>query len=869
LGELIDSPIYRLYDYIEILEKYKNNTSSNEDYRFILESIKLLKNLTDECIKLKTEAFKEKLLDKKNINNEVNLYKYYEQEDLGFVGGVQFTTTKSMIKLDFKLNFKKLNEDQIEKLEEKEFRKTLDKPILAKNRPTVWWKLINYMLSKEESEIKIKDKYEDILEEVKRLHEDHKYFLENVNLFFEIDPFFIAHPLYTDTFSELFDSMKRIIISYYMLNKNFVYQPAICSYLGIFLLLFTELRSFWMFKYFLEKILPENYFDINQTGLWLQVETSKKLIEINLKEINDHFIKLGFKIEKYLIIWLETIFIGELPIEIVMKIIDQIIINQKEEEGFMFIFRIIIALLKLNEKLILQQKNFEELLILFNSIMIGINETKLFTMAKSLNKKTIENMVKKIRSESIETVNNKLIIDTFLYENIPKEKTFTEKTYIDLFNTYIREEFSKIVLLDEIILLNLLTERVTLFNNKVKIQQIYLMLLSEYHEKKKQYAESSQCKMIYLFNLIQNYGDFKIFSKVSLESLLNLNLNTKNNEYIIDKNSDSENFNFNIFENAVNDILVVNEKAGNYEHSIILSNFIIQLSKNEKLNLEYEKKIKNYEEKLKEDRYFEMYYRVRMYGKKLLKENGKDYIFKFPKFTKLYKVVTYFKESLSYLGTVEVLDHSKAVGSSYFEDFEKIYIQITFVKPYFNNNDLALRKTDFDMNFNIDQFYYTTPFIPITHENLKQPIAKVHIQKTILTTKYKFPFISVMNPIKEESVIVLTPIESSIQNLNEKIQNLEKSLEKNEHLEMNIQGSVCAVVNGGPSDIIQVFLGSKNDFDEELIKKLSKEAKKFLEICEKCVLKIKETSLNTELIQKIEEGNTNTKLLFSQYLIEE
>lgn len=59
--------------------------------------------------------------------------------------------------------------------------------------------------------------------------------------------------------------------------------------------------------------------------------------------------------------------------------------------------------------------------------------------------------------------------------------------------------------------------------------------------------------------------------------------------------------------------------------------------------------------------------------------------------------------------TVVIIKDSNQVDVSTL-DPEKIYLQITFVEPYFEAFELRVRETHFERNFNLNRFIFSTPF---------------------------------------------------------------------------------------------------------------------------------------------------------------
>lgn len=77
------------------------------------------------------------------------------------------------------------------------------------------------------------------------------------------------------------------------------------------------------------------------------------------------------------------------------------------------------------------------------------------------------------------------------------------------------------------------------------------------------------------------------------------------------------------------------------------------------------------------------------------------------------------------------------------------YIQITFVEPYFDDYEMKDRLTNFEKNFNLRRFMYTTPFTKSGRP--RGELNEQYKRKTILTTMHAFPYIKTrINVIQKE-----------------------------------------------------------------------------------------------------------------------
>lgn len=84
------------------------------------------------------------------------------------------------------------------------------------------------------------------------------------------------------------------------------------------------------------------------------------------------------------------------------------------------------------------------------------------------------------------------------------------------------------------------------------------------------------------------------------------------------------------------------------------------------------------------------------------------------------------------------------------------YIQITFVEPFFDDYEMKDRLTNFEKNFNLRRFMYTTPFTKSGRP--RGELNEQYKRKTILTTMHAFPYIKTrINVIQKEEVMTTPP----------------------------------------------------------------------------------------------------------------
>lgn len=220
------------------------------------------------------------------------------------------------------------------------------------------------------------------------------------------------------------------------------------------------------------------------------------------------------------------------------------------------------------------------------------------------------------------------------------------------------------------------------------------------------------------------------------------------------------------------------------------------------------------------------YYRVGFYGIEFKQCNGKQYVYKRPKITPLAEMMSYIKKSYQLSSPIQILSYSgKPEGLNPRDN----WVQITYVTPYWEDNQLVERPCYIDRNTNISKFTFTTPFSSGSADNSsKSPRVKDQcLLVTVLHVPHKFPYVITRQHISQVTEVVLSPIESSTVNINKRIEELENVLSSphpnKQKLGSLLQGSILLQVNGGIAEIIEAFFtGDGNDNTGTLRASISK-----------------------------------------------
>lgn len=209
-------------------------------------------------------------------------------------------------------------------------------------------------------------------------------------------------------------------------------------------------------------------------------------------------------------------------------------------------------------------------------------------------------------------------------------------------------------------------------------------------------------------------------------------------------------------------------------------------------------------------RMFGTYFRVGFYGSKFGDLDEREFIYKEPGITHLPEISHRLENFYSQCfgdDTLVMIKDSSPVDRTRLNP-NKAYIQITFVEPFFDDYEMKDRMTNFEKNFNLRRFMYTTPFTKSGRP--RGELNEQYKRKTILTTMHAFPYVKTRLNVIQKEEFDLTPIEVAIEDMQKKTRELAVATHREQPdakmLQMLLQGSVGATVNQGPLEVAQVFL---------------------------------------------------------------
>nr|XP_040057665.1 dedicator of cytokinesis protein 9 isoform X8 [Gasterosteus aculeatus aculeatus] len=234
------------------------------------------------------------------------------------------------------------------------------------------------------------------------------------------------------------------------------------------------------------------------------------------------------------------------------------------------------------------------------------------------------------------------------------------------------------------------------------------------------------------------------------------------------------------------------------------------------------------------------YFRVAFFGQAagfFEDEDGKEYIYKEPKFTPLSEISQRLLKLYSdKFGqeNVKIIQDSGRINPKDL-DSKYAYIQVTHVTPYLEEKELVDRKTDFEKSHNIRRFVFEMPF---TISGKKQGgVEEQCKRRTILTTTHCFPYVKKRIAVMYQHHTDLSPIEVAIDEMSKKVAEIKHLCSSSDvdmiRLQLKLQGSISVQVNAGPLAYARAFLddASAKKNPDNKVKQLKEVFRQFVEAC--------------------------------------
>uniref|UniRef100_A0A8D3ARX2 Dedicator of cytokinesis 11 n=1 Tax=Scophthalmus maximus TaxID=52904 RepID=A0A8D3ARX2_SCOMX len=259
------------------------------------------------------------------------------------------------------------------------------------------------------------------------------------------------------------------------------------------------------------------------------------------------------------------------------------------------------------------------------------------------------------------------------------------------------------------------------------------------------------------------------------------------------------------------------------------------------------------------------YFRVAFYGQGFFEEeDGKEYIYKEPKLTGLSEIsqrlLTLYGDKFG-PENVRIIQDSNKVNPKDL-DHKFAYVQVTFVKPYFEEKEVPEKKTDFEKCHNICRFVFETPYTLSgkKHGGVEEQCKR----RTVLSTAHTFPYVKKRVEVVGERQVELKPVDVAIDEMKARTAELNKLCSSQEvdmiQLQLKLQGCVSVQVNAGPMAYARAFLddSKSNQSGSKKVKELKDIFRRFVEACS-IALDINERLIKEDQFEYHEGLKTNFK----------
>eukprot|EP00474_Spongospora_subterranea_P002545 CRZ03003.1 hypothetical protein [Spongospora subterranea] len=253
------------------------------------------------------------------------------------------------------------------------------------------------------------------------------------------------------------------------------------------------------------------------------------------------------------------------------------------------------------------------------------------------------------------------------------------------------------------------------------------------------------------------------------------------------------------------------------------------------------------------NRLFGSYYRITFIGDKAVfgtgSDEGKQYIYKMPKITRLAEVVDYMKTSygqqLGHGQIIRIWPDSGPIDRSKIAPNENV-IQVTYVQPVPEDPTAS---SFLDKNTNVNKFMFSTPFtVGDAGTGHAADVTMQQKRNTVLTVAKTFPTLVTRQSIVDIHEVILSPVQSATENIAMRVTKLQDVIDEKDDIDKKVltsllQGSVMLQVHGGTKEIALAFFGPESTFaanaalsqDQQLnneLELLKQTISEFMDVCE-------------------------------------
>eukprot|EP00164_Ancoracysta_twista_P005342 GFYU01007305.1.p1 GENE.GFYU01007305.1~~GFYU01007305.1.p1 ORF type:complete len:424 (-),score=137.17 GFYU01007305.1:143-1414(-) len=163
--------------------------------------------------------------------------------------------------------------------------------------------------------------------------------------------------------TEGIDQLRRVLTAYSVRNPDIGYCQAMNFITGMLLLFMDEEEAFWMLSTIVELILPGGYFTQTMSAMQTDQRVFSELLSSKLKKVFKH---IGYMDAPFTLAtqqWFLCLYVNTLPVETTLRVWDSLFF-----EGSKILFRVGLAIMKLNEKALLATEDIGEVIQLLKSL---------------------------------------------------------------------------------------------------------------------------------------------------------------------------------------------------------------------------------------------------------------------------------------------------------------------------------------------------------------------------------------------------------------------------------------------------------------------------------------------------------------------
>lgn len=157
--------------------------------------------------------------------------------------------------------------------------------------------------------------------------------------------------------------LRRILLAFCVRRPIMGYVSPMNQLAAFVSIFYPEEEAFWVFSHLVETLLPPDYYGEGSVGTRVDSEVFAALLEERDRKVFSHCKRLGIDVATVVHPWLLVLFCTVLPVETVLRIWDILFV-----EGTKILFRVALALFKINRQRILAINNAEELLAFLNKM---------------------------------------------------------------------------------------------------------------------------------------------------------------------------------------------------------------------------------------------------------------------------------------------------------------------------------------------------------------------------------------------------------------------------------------------------------------------------------------------------------------------